>query len=95
MRNQVKFIEKSCNFQLRSTDKTRQCLSSDAASNFIHAFISNKLDYGNSLIYGLTDNDIQRLQNVQNNVARILTNARNYDHISSYTERTSFDDHKA
>ena len=34
------------------------------------AFISNRLDYCNSLLYGLHDTQLQRLQSVQNAAAK-------------------------
>ena len=83
MKPQINSLVKSCNFQLRAIGKIREYLSSDAASNLIHAFVSSRLDYGNSLIFGLPDTEIQRLQKVQHTAARILTRTRKYDHISS------------
>ena len=47
----------------------------------IYAFTSRRLDYGNSLLYGLPDTDIQRLNKVQNTARRIVTSTRKYDHI--------------
>ena len=55
MKNHVNSTVKSCNFQLRTIGKIRQYLPSDAASNLIHVFISSRLDYGNSFLYGLPE----------------------------------------
>ena len=62
IKNQVKSVVMSCNFQLITVGKIRQYLFSDAASNLIHAFTSSRLDNGNSLLYDLPDTDIQMLQ---------------------------------
>jgi hypothetical protein len=82
MKPQVDTVVKQSNYQLRSIGKIRQYLSFDACSSLIHASISSKLDYGNSLLFGLPDTQIKRLQKVQNTAARILTRTRKYDHIT-------------
>jgi len=50
---------------------TLQSLSADAEKALVQAFISTRLDYCNSILYGVTDNLIQRLQSVQNAAARL------------------------
>ena len=82
MKNQINSVVKSCNFQLRSVGKIREYLTSEAATNLIHAFVSSRLDYGNSLLAGLPDTEISKFQKVQNTAARILTRTKKYDSIS-------------
>ena len=82
MKQQINSVVKSCNFQLRSIGQIRQYLTSEAASSLIHAFISSRLDYGNSLLAGLPDTELLKLQKVQNTAARILTRTKRYEHIS-------------
>jgi len=82
MKDQVSSVVKSCHIQLRSIGRIRQYLSFEAASNLIHAFIGSRLDYGNSLLSGLPDNLISKLQKIQNTAARILTKTRKYDHVT-------------
>ena len=47
----------------------------------VHAFITSKLDSANSLLHGLPTFLLDRLQNVQNAAARIITRTKKYDHI--------------
>ena len=48
----------------------------------MHAFVTTRLDYLNSLIYGMPDYIIKRLQRLLNTAARIITNLGKYDHIT-------------
>ena len=82
MKEQINAVVKSCNIQLRSIGNIRKYLSSEAATNLIHAFITSRLDNGNSLLFGLPDYLIEKLQRIQNNAARILTRAAKYEHIT-------------
>ena len=47
----------------------------------IQAFISCRLDYCNSMFYGIIDGLMSRLQSVRNAAARLVLGARRYDHI--------------
>ena len=47
----------------------------------VHSFVSSRLDYCNSVLSGLPDCDIQKLQCVQNGVAHLTTHSKKYDHI--------------
>jgi hypothetical protein len=82
MNDHLNTTVKSSNFQLRAIGQIRQYLSSEAASTLIHAFITSKLDYGNSLLFGLPETQTQKLQKVQNTAARILTRTKKYEHIT-------------
>ena len=48
----------------------------------MHAFITSRLDYCNSLLYGLPDCLISKLQRVQNAAARLIYKAPRFCHIS-------------
>ena len=75
-------ITKSAIFQLRSISKIRSFIYFSDAQTIIHAFVTNHLDYCNSLFAGLPQKSTNRLQLVQNTAARVLTRTRKYDHIS-------------
>jgi len=49
--------------------------------SLIRGFISSRLDYCKSLLYGVSDNLIRRVQSVQNAAARLLTGAGWRDYI--------------
>ena len=73
---------KSTHFHLRNIGRIRHLLSYDACAQLIHALISIRLDYCNSLLYDLPKGSIERLQKIQNQAARILTKTPRCDHIS-------------
>jgi len=56
-------------------------LSAIATKTLVQAFISYHLDYSNSLLDGISDGLLRRLQSVQNATARLVTSARRRDHI--------------
>ena len=54
----------------------------EAAKTLVHAFISSRLDYCNSLLYGISNSLLAKLQNAQNAAACIVTGTRKFDHIT-------------
>ena len=57
-------IFQSVHFHIRSIGKMRQLLSIDACATLIHALISSRLDYCNSILCNVPDTKIGRLQRV-------------------------------
>ena len=47
----------------------------------VHAFITSKLVYCNSLLYGCREMQLKKHQYVQNTAARIVTQTGKFDHI--------------
>ena len=66
-------ICRSTHFHIRNIGKIRNLLSYDACSTIIHALISCRLDYCNSILYNVPKSKTDRLQRIQNQCARILT----------------------
>lgn len=52
----------------------------------MHAFVSSRLDNGNSLLYGLPQSQLKRLQRIQNTAARIILRLKKHDHISHHVK---------
>ena len=69
-------------FQLRQRRSIRQSLTPAAVEMLVHAFISSRLDYCNQLFLGVTGRLLDKLQSLQNAVARLVTGARKFDHIT-------------
>ena len=75
-------IYKSCFFHIHNIWKIRRYLSQQSCEILVYAFISSKLDFCNSLLYGLPESSLQKLEYVQNSAARLVTICRKHDHIS-------------
>ena len=82
MKQHVASVSRSCLYHLRNISKIRHMLTDDAAAKVIHSLVSSRLDYCNSLLYGLPDTSIKPLQRVQNIAARILTKSAKHEHIT-------------
>ena len=57
-------------------------LTDNACTQLIHALVTVRIDYCNSLLYGLPDCSLSRLQRILNTAARILCKIPKFDHIS-------------
>ena len=82
MDTHVKKICQSVYFQIRNVTSIRKVLSDRAASMVVHALIISRLDNGNSLLFGISQYLVKKLQHAQNATARVLSRGRKYDHIT-------------
>ena len=69
-------------YHLRKIRLIRKHLTFDAAQLLVQALVTSKLDYCNSLLYGLPKNVIKQLQRVQNAAARFVTLSPKFCHIT-------------
>ena len=68
----VSTIVSSSFYHLSNIAKIRRYLSQADTEKLIHALISTKLDYCNSLLFGVKSSTLASLQSVQNRAARIV-----------------------
>ena len=68
--------------QLRSLSRIKHFMDKKSLEILLHAFTTSRLDYCNSLLFGINESLICKLQRVQNSCARLLTDTRRYDHIT-------------
>ena len=71
-------------FHLRNIGAIRRYLNNETAAQIIHAFVTSKLDYCNSLLAKLPQNSLDRLKKVQNTAVRIITTCRIQDSITPH-----------
>ena len=78
----VRNLCKTSYFNIRALRQIRSSLTRDTANTVASAIVSTRLDYCNSLLGGITNENISRLQRVQNSLARIVSGSRRIDHIT-------------
>ncbi|XP_068741667.1 uncharacterized protein [Montipora capricornis] len=83
MSSHINNICKSASYSLRRIGQIRRYLNTASTEKLVHAFITSKLDYCNSLIYGLPDKDLIKLQRIQNSAARLVTLTKKFEHVTS------------
>ncbi len=86
---QINSVVRSCFFHLRRLAKVKTLLSTQTFEKVIHAFVTSRLDYCNSLYYGINQSSMERLQLVQNAAARLLKISAHYSHSDHITVATS------
>jgi len=69
-------------FHIQALRHTRKCLSVEDAKSIATAMVSARLDYCNSVLYGTSQMNINKLQRAQNIMARTVVQARKYDHVT-------------
>ena len=78
----VNSICKSAWFNLFNISRSRRSLTTDAAKILIQAYVMSKIDYCNSLLYGIPDKLLNRIQRIQNYAARVVLRLHKFSHIT-------------
>ena len=78
----IQNICRSASYALYKIGRIRNYLDEKSTKTLIHAFITCRIDQCNSLLYGLPDSHIAKLQRIQNSAARLVTHTRFHDHIT-------------
>jgi hypothetical protein len=73
MKRHVQTVSRGSFFQLRQLRNIRHSVDPSTAATLVHAFVTSRLDYCNSLLAGAHRVVTDVLQNVQNAAARLLT----------------------
>ena len=73
LRQHVSYTSKTCRFHLRNISRIRKCIPQDTSVVLVKSLVMSRLDYSNSLFYGLPKCTVSGLQAVQNSAARIVT----------------------
>ena len=81
MPSHINKIGRSASLALRNS-RVRKYLNQQSAERLVHAFITSRLDYCSSLLYGLPAKEINKLQRLQNSAARLVTRSKIREHIT-------------
>jgi len=68
----VRDTVRNCNFHLRALRRIRPSLTSDVANTMAYSIIGSWLDYCNSLLVGISEQNLDSIQRVQSKAARIV-----------------------
>ncbi len=79
---QVNKLCKTSFYFLYNIRKIRKYLTKEVTATLVHALVISRLDYCNSLMYGLPAYQIAKLQRVQNSAARLVYMVPKFVHIS-------------
>ena len=75
MFSHINKICRSASLALRNS-RVKKYLNQQSAERLVYAFITSRLDYCNSLLYGLPTKEINKLQRLQSSVATPVTRSK-------------------
>ncbi|KAK2152818.1 hypothetical protein NP493_2405g00006 [Ridgeia piscesae] len=85
MTSQVANVCRSAYYHLSRIAKIRDSISTTVCKSLIHGLVTSRLDYGNAILYGISDRHMHRLEMVQRSAARIVRQIRRGDRQSMTT----------
>ena len=75
-------IVSHCYKLLKDIGRVRNMLTQEHTESLVHAVTSSRLDYCNSLFINMSNDNLNKLQKVQNAAARLVTRKRKRDSVS-------------
>ena len=78
----ITHLSRSINWQVRCLSRIRKFLDFDTCNNVVRALLLSRLDYCNSLLNGISKNNMGRIQKLQNKCARLVCCKPKYCHIT-------------
>ena len=85
--NHVAKICRACYYHLRDLRRIRKFLSDETTILLANAMVSSRLDYCNSLLYGVSKTNIAKLQRVQNALCHIIFRLDKMSHVTPFLEK--------
>ena len=82
-------ISKLCSsafFHLHNIRRIRKFLIPVETKSLVHAFVTSRVDYCNSLLYGLPASQLNKVQCVLNTASRLVFYAPRFSHITPGTD---------
>ena len=74
LNSHVNSVCSSCRYHIKALRHIRPSLSTEIASTVARSIVMSRLDYCNSLLFGVSASNIKKLQRIQNSLARIVMN---------------------
>ena len=82
MSARVSDIMRTCYYHLRQIRSVRRSLTGDVARSLVQSLICSRLDYCNSLLFGISAKETKRLQSVLHAAGRLILRRGKHDHIT-------------
>ena len=79
MSSQVSSVCRSAYYHLFPIAKIRASLTAVACKTLVHALVISRVDYGNALLYVITDRLLHSLEMIQHSAARIIMSIKRHD----------------
>ena len=83
-------IIQACNLQIRNLWFIASKLSLNLKIQLVHSLVLSKLDYCNSILYGISSKDLQRLQKIQNSAVRFIFGKGKKAHVRQLLKKVHF-----
>ena len=83
--NLQEHINKTCRaayFHIHNIRHIRKFLTKESTETLVHALVIGRIDYCNSLLYGLPAVHLDKLQRLQNSAARLISYTPRFHHIT-------------
>jgi len=75
-------VSRNIRYHLRNLSRIRKYLDESSAHDAVRALVLSRLDYCNSLLYGTTSQNLQRLQLLQNHAAKLVYNKPKFTRVT-------------
>ena len=85
MTSQVANVCRSAYYHLSRIAKIRDSVSTTVCKSLIYGLVTSRIDYGNAILFGISDRHLHRLEMVQRSAARIVMQIRRRDRQSMTT----------
>ena len=79
-------INKTCQselYHLHNIGRIKRFLSFEGRKSIVHAVVMSRIDYCNSLLYGVAATNLSKLQRVQNAAVRLVCSLPRHEHVTS------------
>ena len=84
MSEHINYLCKSASFSLRKIGSIRKFINQKACAQLVHSVVTTKIDYANSLLYGIPDYQFKRIQMILNSAARLVALKSKFEHIAFF-----------
>ncbi len=83
MNEHVQHVVRVCYGKLREISSFRKYITTQVAQTLVQSAVISHIDYANSLLYGINEYLLDKLQRAQNAAARLILGLKKYDNISA------------